>query len=299
MSIFYQVNKNKFLNYKFYNTLNLREHKQLLTCVHQKKLIATVTDKIYLQLVLFIWHLSENEKQQDAFLRIKKHTPYIIGINGSVSSGKSSLAYYIAELLKCLPHHPRVSILSTDNFIYSNKQLKKKKRMKEKGFPRSYNWKLLFASLQRLKENKHIAVNTYNQDISDIDPHQKTRIAKNQDFIIVEGINLLKPTCQEQLDRFMLSDYLDYSLYLTTPERNLKKWFHKRLTEKSKHWKKLGIKKNITRKNKRELKQFSNKIWNDYNKKNLVQFIHPYRYRANAIIVHDMKHRIQSLSFRL
>ena len=299
MVTFYNINKKKFINYKFHGILHLREYKRILKCIHKNQLIETPTGKMYLQLAILIWHLSKNKKETDHSLKVKKHTPYIIGINGSISSGKSYLAHYMTALFKCLPNHPKISILSTDNFIYTNKQLKRKKLMKEKGFPSSYNWKLLFNSLERLRDNKKISVPTYNQDISDIDPHHRTHISKNQDFIIVEGINLFKPTCQDDLDRFLLSDYLDYSIYITTKETFLKKWFYKRLTEKVKRWKKLGRKNKMTRKNTKGLKNFSNRVWQRYNKVNLIEFIRPYKYRANVIITQDMEHRILSLAFRL
>lgn len=296
MKYFHIVSKKKFLNHAFHHKLHPAQYKKTMACMPPQK---TTTVAIYTQLALLLGYLYQHRKKTFKFVGDKKHIPYIIGINGSVSSGKSTFAQYLAGLLRCLPNKPEVSILSTDDFIYSNQMLKKKGLMEQKGYPVSYNWPLLFASLQRLKENKQTSIQQYNQQLSDIDPHKKTHIPKNQDFIIVEGINLLKPTCQEELDIFLLSDYLDYSIYLATKEKHLKHWFYKRLTHKVALWKKRGIRKDITRKNQKALRAFSNKIWRNYNKVNLLRFIRPYKYRANLIINQDRKHQVKSLAFKV
>ena len=105
--------------------------------------------------------------------------------------------------------------------------------MKEKGFPKSYNWKLLFKTMKAIKHNKRVEVPIYSQAISDIST-KKTTIPANIDILVVEGINILRPYCKARLDRFLLSDFLDYSIYLNATERNLKKWFTKRLESKKK-----------------------------------------------------------------
>ena len=296
MKYFHIVSNKKFLSHTFHHSLHQSEYKKAMACMPPRK---TATIAIYIQLALLLEHLYQNRKKTFKFIGDKKHTPYIIGINGSVSSGKSTFAQYLAALLRCLPNKPKVSVLSTDDFIYSNKVLKKKGLMAQKGHPVSYRWPLLFASLQRLKENKRISIQQYNQQLSDIDPRKKMQIQKNQEFIIVEGINLLKPTCQEDLDLFLLSDYLDYSIYIATKEKNLRYWFYKRLTRKAKLWKKRGIRKDITRKNRGALRTFSNKIWRNYNKVNLLQFIRPYKYRADLIITQDRNHQVKSLAFKV
>ena len=79
--------------------------------------------------------------------------PFFLGINGSVNCGKSLLAKKLSEIFKCFPSKPKVMVLSTDNFLYSNKVLKKKGIENKKGFPISYDWKKLLITLRKIKNN--------------------------------------------------------------------------------------------------------------------------------------------------
>jgi len=225
----------------------------------------------------------------------KKKAPFIIGINGSVSSGKSHLSKELQNVLQCFNPSLKVSLLSTDNFIFSNKKLTSKKIMHLKGEPSSYDWKLLFKILKKIKQNKAVSMPYYSQLLGDIHPRRKISFPSHVDILIVEGINLLKTTCE----KFLLSDYLDFSIYIDTPERNLRDWFYKRLLRKKTIWKKRGIKRNLTRKNKRDFEKFAKKIWNDYNAPNLERNIYPYRVRADLVLVKNKRHVFTELAFKI
>ena len=93
--------------------------------------------------------------------------------------------------------------------------------------------------------------------------------------------------------------FFNHSIFIDAKERNFKKWFLDRLTQKKKYWKKKKIKKNFTRKNKKEFKTFANKIWNSINSVNLKKHIHPYRKRSDLIIYKTSDHEIKYLEFRL
>tara|TARA_B100001123_G_C15311324_1_gene1024458 strand:+ start:508 stop:1338 length:831 start_codon:yes stop_codon:yes gene_type:complete len=244
-----------------------------------------------------LWDFYMFERVKDRRIT-KRNVPFIIGINGSVSSGKSFFAKQLSEMLKKQPHKPRVALLSTDNFLYKNSILKKKGIMNEKGFPKSYHWKLLFRTLKSIKNNKRVKVPVYSQRISDIST-KKLVIPKNIDILIVEGINILRPYCKARLDRFLLSDFLDYSIYINASEKNLKKWFTKRLKSKKKQWKREKKKPKLTRKNKKEFRAFTNHIWKSVNKVNLDRYIYPYRCRSDMIINKNSSHEISSIELRL
>ena len=170
--------------------------------------------------------------------------------------------------------------------------------MKEKGFPNSYNWKLLFKILKAIKHNKRVEVPVYSQVISDIST-KKTVISANIDILVIEGINILRPYCKARLDRFLLSDFLDYSIYINATEKNLKKWFTKRLEDKKKRWKREKRKPKLTRKNKKGFRAFTNHIWKSVNKVNLDTYIYPYRCRSDMIINKNSRHNITSIEMRV
>src|SRR5271170_5962728 len=47
-------------------------------------------------------------------------TPYIIGVAGSVSAGKSTLSRVMQALLSRWPNTPKVELVTTDGFLYPN-----------------------------------------------------------------------------------------------------------------------------------------------------------------------------------
>jgi len=290
---FVKFTKKKFMR----EVINEISDTDILRCNKQYK--SKIKDKrFYIKLCLLIWNTYTFETKEDKLL-YDSHVPFFLGINGSVTSGKSLLAKELSEIFKCFPSKPKVMILSTDDFLYSNKVLKKKGIENKKGFPVSYNWKKLFLAFKKIKDNKSFKIPMYNHNISDIDPKKKQKIPNKLDIVIVEGINILKPYCKGNFDRILLSDYLDYSIFIDAKERNFKKWFLDRLTQKKKYWKKKKIKKNFTRKNKKEFKTFANKIWNSINSVNLKKHIHPYRKRSDLIIYKTSDHEIKYLEFRL
>jgi type I pantothenate kinase len=269
---FVKVNKKKFLSIEF-------KKKSNKNCKKKHPLFITQLSEL---LQLFY---DENTSNESLFT--KKRAPYIIGINGGVSSGKSMLADELYHILKCFNPELNVGMISTDNFLYSNKILQHKKIFDKKGFTESYNWRLLFKTLKNIKKNKAVSFPSYSQNLSDIHSAKK-HLPANLNILIIEGINLLKPTCNNLSEnlckRLLLSDYIDYSIYIDTPEENLKNWFYKRLVKKKTLWKRKKIKKNLTRKNKKEFKKFSNDIWDKYNSPNLKKNINPFRYRSDLII---------------
>jgi len=280
---------NKFLDIKF---------DKFLSKDYGKKCKIFKVMKEYLQLSKLIQHKYELHKQEEILLT-KKKTPFIIGINGSISSGKSYYALLISDILRCFNPGKNIATLSTDNFIYSNKHLVKKKLFSQKGYPKSYNWKLLFKTLNKITKNESVKTPVYCQASSDIKVCKGAIIKKDVDILLIEGINILKPTCTKNFDRYLLSDYLDYSIYIYVGETILRKWFYKRLLEKRKVWKKNGTRKKLTKITKGKFHKFSNHIWTKYNKKNLEKFIRPYKYRADIIIHKNKNHNMSTIEFIL
>jgi len=291
-----KITARKFFSINLQQFLSLHEREIIRKCREKNK------DKFTIQLATMLQNIFSENNNHEALITGEK-APFIIGVNGSVSSGKSRLAREILRVLQCFNPTLKVVSLGTDNFIFSNKELEAKNIFDLKGETPSYNWKLLFRTLKRIKNNKSAAMPYYSQDLSDIHPKKKVQIPSNVDILIVEGINLLKTTCvvnkRNICEKLLLSDFLDYSIYIDTPERNLRGWFYKRLLRKKTLWKKKKIKHKLTRKNKKQFKQFADNIWKKYNKPNLERNIEPYRFRSDLIIYKNKHHAIKSLEFRI
>jgi len=262
---FVKVNKKKFLSINLKNILS-KSTKHNAKCEKHSSFITQLAKLLQL-------FYTENINNESLFT--KKRSPYIIGINGSVSSGKSKLADELYHTLKCFNPELNVGMISTDNFLYSNKILQHKKIFDKKGFTESYNWRLLFKTLKNIKKNKAVSFPYYSQNLSDIQS-AKNHLPANLNILIIEGINLLKPTCN-----------------------NLSENLCKRLLLSETLWKRKKIKKNLTRKNKKEFKKFSNDIWDKYNSPNLKENINPFRYRSDLIIHKTRNYSIDFIEFKI
>lgn len=288
--------KNDFMKLNIFK--NILHNKNPKTVTDKFNRLNNISDEICLLDIVSLVYKQYTDKNNFNKTMKCKNIPFIIGVNGSVSSGKSFFADILRDSLLCFPGIKNVSVLSTDCFLYSNEVLKKKKIFDKKGFPISYNWELIIKTLQKIKSNKIIKIPYYNQNISTIDKN-KQHINNNQDIIIIEGINILKPPCLSDIniDRILLSDFFDYSLYIDASNSILKNWFYQRLLQKKKLWLSKNIKPQLTTLNTKEFKQFSDNIWDSINKVNLEENIYPYRNRSNLIIVNDKYHKIYKVVY--
>ena len=74
----------------------------------------------------------------DAFLgRETSKAPYVVGVAGSVAVGKSTAARILRALLSRWPDHREVGLITTDGFLYPNRELEARGLMRRKGFPRA------------------------------------------------------------------------------------------------------------------------------------------------------------------
>ena len=278
---FININTSKFMKIP-----NINETK----CKTNNTFIARFTD-------LLLYHY----EIYNAGIRVftKKKSPYIIGFNGSVSSGKSYISDKCSEQLNknC---NVKTIVLSTDNFIFPNKKLEKMGIMHRKGFPESYDMIALKKVIIAIKQNKSVKVPIYDQSISDISKKRNT-IPVGIDIVILEGINILQTNnlITANKMRVILSDYIDLSIYIDAHEKAIIHWFLERLEKKKTHWKKKGIKRNLTKKNNRKFKKWGVKIWNDINKVNLEKFILPFKERADIILFKNKNHRVTKMAIRI
>ena len=62
----------------------------------------------------------------DFFARDASPRPFLIGVAGSVSVGKSTTARILQAMLAAWPQHPRVDLITTDGFLQPNLELVEK-----------------------------------------------------------------------------------------------------------------------------------------------------------------------------
>ncbi|MFP5468217.1 MAG: type I pantothenate kinase, partial [Alphaproteobacteria bacterium] len=80
--------------------------------------------------------------------------PFIIGLAGSVSVGKSTSAKLLQNALAAWPEHSDVALVTSDGFLFPNAELERRSLMERKGFPESFDGNGLVDFLRRLKSGE-------------------------------------------------------------------------------------------------------------------------------------------------
>ncbi|MDR0299245.1 MAG: type I pantothenate kinase [Streptococcaceae bacterium] len=253
---------------------------------------------VYLPLVhllrLYKKDLEDMSFTKGLFLqKIVKTPPLIIGISGSVAVGKSTTARLLQLLLSRAFRNTTVELVTTDGFLYSNKELEKRGILDQKGFPESYDMEALLDFLYKIKSGQDAKIPVYSHEFYDIVEDEWQAIS-TPDILIVEGINVLQ---NPNNDLLYISDFYDFSIYVDADEKLIEKWFRERFNSL------LKLAKNepdnfyhqFTKIPEAELEALISETWEKINLRNLREFIKPTRSRAEIIIHKSDKHYIDKL----
>jgi type I pantothenate kinase len=263
---------------------------------------------IYLPLTRLI-HLhaiasQELYRSRSIFLqKQEKKVPYIIGIAGSVAVGKSTIARVLHTLLSRWDRHPRVDLVTTDGFLYSNAELQQRGIMNKKGFPESYNVHELLKFLAELKSGKErVEAPVYSHITYDVIPDEK-QVVEQPDIVIIEGINVLQPPRQRSVneeDEVYVSDYFDFSIYVDAAEDHIFSWYverFKKLRETAFRHPSSYFRKYADLDDE-EAHDFAKDIWDRINHPNLTENIRPTRHRADLILRKGGHHLVNQIKMR-
>ena len=228
--------------------------------------------------------------------------PYIIGVAGSVAAGKSTLARVMQALLARWANTPRVELVTTDGFLFSNAVLERDGLMAKKGFPESYDGPALLRFLSDVKAGRRaVQAPVYSHLTYDIVPGG-TVVVDRPDILIVEGLNVLLPNrgIKDGRATAFVSDFFDFSVYLDADEDDLERWYvarFMRLRETSFRDPRSYFQK-YAELSDAEASARARQIWREINLANLHENVLPTRERANLILTKGTTHRIEDVELR-
>ena len=229
-------------------------------------------------------------------------TPFIVGIAGSVSVGKSTSARVLRELLARWPAHQRVDLVPTDGFLLSNAELERRGLMPRKGFPESFDQKGLLRFVADVKAGKtNVEAPVYSHYSYDIMPGEKI-VVDRPDILILEGLNVLQPAKLPKHGEAVpfVSDFFDFSIYIDADPAIIEEWYvtrFLRLCQTAFRGKDAYFNRYSKLTSEQAVDQALT-LWRTINLVNLKKNILPTRQRANLILVKGEGHRVETVSLR-
>lgn len=217
--------------------------------------------------------------------RRASRTPFLVGLTGAVSVGKSTFAVQLAEALA----PAGVEVVCTDGFLFDNRTLEARGILGRKGFPESYDALALTAALGAIR-NGPADFPGYSHVIYDIDARLARRIAP-PDVLIVEGLGL---------ERGPGPLGLDCLIYLDAAEADIEAWYTERFVElwRAAEHDSASFYRRFRNMDEHRARAFAGEVWRMINLPNLREHIGLARDLADVVVEKGADHGVIGVTLR-
>ncbi len=228
--------------------------------------------------------------------------PFVIGVGGSVAVGKSTTARILQELLRRWPDTPRVSLITTDGFLWPNRELERRGLLGRKGFPESYDRRSLLRFVAEVKAGREqVAAPVYSHLTYDIVPGERV-LVRRPDVLIVEGLNVLQTPRPATDGRTSLavSDFFDFSVYVDAHLDHIRSWYVERFLRlrETAFADPHSYFHRYARLSDEEARSTALRIWTEINEPNLRENVLPTRSRASLVLSKGPNHAVTRIRMR-
>lgn len=210
-------------------------------------------------------------------------TCFVIGLTGSVASGKTTLA---RELVASLPADTHVEMVSTDGFLYPNAYLNERGLLLRKGFPETFNHALMSQAISDVREGA-ATFPAYSHNTFDIVPELAREISQ-PDILLLEGLGFSARSAVRAANEPDLLIYLDATeddLVFWYVERFVRVWRAAATDPTSFYAQWLHMSED-------ELRAFAVSVWERINLPNLHAHIAPLKDAADIVLLKSRNHKV-------
>ncbi len=229
-------------------------------------------------------------------------TPFVIGVAGSVAVGKSTTARILQELLRRWPDTPRVELITTDGFLWPNRELERRGLLGRKGFPESYDRRSLLRFVAEVKAGRaEVTAPVYSHLTYDIVPGERVAV-RQPDVLIVEGLNVLqapRPATGGGTS-LAVSDFFDFSVYVDAHAEHIRAWYVERFLRlrETAFADPQSYFHRYARLSDSEARATALRIWCEINEPNLRANVLPTRSRASLVLSKGPTHAVSRIRMR-